>query len=72
MEMPRASFDTWARDSRAVRFHGNVLFIGVHNGYAREWLESRLQSTAQRLLVGIMNKSVTVEFVVARMESPDA
>ncbi len=72
METPRASFDTWVKHSRAVRFHGNVLSIGVHNAYARDWLESRIQSTAQRLLVGILARSVRVEFVVAAMESPDA
>jgi hypothetical protein len=40
------------------------LFVGVRNAYNRDWLESRLQSTAERLLVGIMNQSVDVEFVV--------
>lgn len=69
-EMPRASFDTWVRDSQAVRYHGNTLFIGVHNAYARDWLESRLASTVSRLLVGIMNASVDVEFVVAEEIRP--
>lgn len=68
MEMPRASFESWVRDSKAVRFHGNVLSIGVRNAYAREWLESRLQSTVERLLVGILNASVDVAFVVGEVE----
>ncbi len=32
--------------------------------YARDWLESRLASTVSRLLVGIMNASVAVNFIV--------
>jgi hypothetical protein len=64
MEMPRASFDSYVRDTRAVRFDGNALEIAATNAYGREWLESRLQSTAERLLVGIMNASVKVVFVV--------
>jgi len=64
MEMPRASFETWVRDSKAIRYGGNVLSIGVRNAYARDWLEDRLQSTVSRLLVGIMNAHVNVVFVV--------
>ncbi len=66
MEMPRASFETWVRDTRAVRYdrNGGTLTIGARNAYAREWLESRLSSTVSRLLIGILNTSVCVEFVV--------
>jgi len=65
IEMPPASFDTWVRNARAVRYDGNVLYILARNAYARDWLESRLASTVCRLLVGIMNASVSVAFVVA-------
>src|SRR5215217_973339 len=64
MEMPRASFDTWVRDTRPISYHEGTLTIGVRNAYARDWLESRLASTVSRLLVGIMRGSVNVDFVV--------
>jgi chromosomal replication initiator protein len=64
MEMPRASFDTWVRNTRPVSYQNRTLTIGVHNAYARDWLESRLASTVSRLLVGIMNDSVAVNFIV--------
>ena len=64
MEMPRASFDTWVRDTEVVSLDDGTLTISTHNTYARDWLESRLQSTVSRLLVGILNQSVKVEFVV--------
>ncbi len=38
--------------------------IATRNAYARDWLESRLTSTVQRLLIGILNQSVSVQFVV--------
>lgn len=69
MEMPRASFDTWVRDTKAVSLEDGVITIAVRNTYARDWLESRLASTVQRLLVGILNQSVLVQFVVG--DSPD-
>ena len=64
MEMPRASFDTWVRDTRPLSYHNGTLTIGVRNAYARDWLENRLASTVSRLLLGIMNMSVAVNFIV--------
>jgi chromosomal replication initiator protein len=64
MEMPRASFDTWVRDTKPVSYQDGTLTIGVRNAYARDWLENRLSSTVSRLLVGIMNASVAVNFIV--------
>lgn len=64
MEMPRASFDTWVRDTRLVTYDDGQFSIGVRNAYARDWLESRLTSTVTRLLMGIMNRNVSVAFVV--------
>jgi hypothetical protein len=68
MEMPRASFDSWVRDTRAISYDDGLLTIGVRNAYARDWLESRLASTVSRLLIGIMNRTVDVEFVVAQTQ----
>ena len=64
MEMPRASFDTWVRDTKPLSYQDGTLTIGVRNAYARDWLESRLSSTVSRLLVGIMNASAAVNFIV--------
>ena len=63
-EVPRASFDSYLRDTWALRYDGNTLEIAVTSAYARDWLENRVTSTVNRLLVGIMNASVTVVFVV--------
>jgi len=69
MEMPKASFDTWVRDTRIVTYEDGVFTVAVNNAYARDWLESRLSSTATRLLMGIMNREVDVRFVVHSSES---
>jgi len=70
MEMPRASFDTWVRDTKPVSYQEGTLTVGVGNAYARDWLENRLASTVNRLLVGIMNSTVDVNFVV-NMNEPE-
>jgi hypothetical protein len=66
IEMPRASFETWVRDTQVVRYDGNALTVIVRNSYARDWLENRIQSTVERMLVGILNQSVKVVFTVAQ------
>jgi hypothetical protein len=68
MEMPRGSFDTWVRDTQAISYEDGCLTIGVRNAYARDWLESRLVSSVSRLLIGIMNRTVTVDFVVSQLD----
>lgn len=70
-DMPRASFDTWVSDTEALSYEDGCLTIGVRNAYARDWLESRLASTVSRLLIGIMNRTVSVEFVVSQSEAED-
>ena len=64
MEMPRASYETWVRDTRAVSYDNGVMVIAVQNAYARDWLENRLVSTVSRLLAGMMDRVVEVRFVV--------
>lgn len=69
MEMPKATFDTWVRDTEVVAYEDGKFIIGVHNPYARDWLEGRLCSTATRLLTGLMNRTVEVSFIVWQAES---
>src|SRR5690606_21066559 len=64
LDMPRASYDTWVLGTQALELKDDVLLVSTRNAYARDWLESRLTSTVQRLLIGILNRSVSVKFVV--------
>jgi len=64
LEMPKAAFDTWVRDAELLSYEDGSFTIGVQNTYARDWLDSRLSSTVQRLLTGMMNRTVEVRFIV--------
>lgn len=65
MEMPRASFDTWVRDTKPVSFDAGVMTVAVRNAYARDWLDSRLAPTVSKILMGVTDSNVAVNFVVA-------
>jgi chromosomal replication initiator protein len=64
MEMPKSAYDTWVKAAELVAYEDGAFIIGVQNSYARDWLESRLSSTVKRMLTGIMNRTVSVRFVV--------
>jgi len=68
MEMSKATFDTWVRSSEFIKFDQQEFTIGVQNAYARDWLESRLSSTVNRILTGMMNEPVSVQFIVWHKE----
>lgn len=68
MEMPKSSFDTWVRNSDLVGYDEGCFTIGVQNAYARDWLESRLTSTATHILTGLMHAPQTVSFVVSQKD----
>jgi hypothetical protein len=70
VEMPPASFDTWVRDTVAVRYDGHTLTVGTRNSYARDWLKSRMTGTIERLLSSTagLGKITRVTFAVAVMD----
>ena len=62
-EMPRASYETWAKDTQALSLEKNVLTVCARNAYARDWLESRMTAIVQNILKGILDHPVSVRFV---------
>ena len=64
MEMPKAAFDTWVRDTEFITYEDGSFIIGVENAYARDWLQNRLSSSVSRILAGMMNRTVEVNFIV--------
>jgi chromosomal replication initiator protein len=68
MDMPRASFDTWVRDTRPVGYENGMLTVGVRNAYARDWLDSRLAPAVNKLLIDTLNSKIAVKFIVSQSE----
>jgi chromosomal replication initiator protein len=64
MQVTRATFETWVKDSRVLSYEDGEFIIGVHSAFAKDWLENRLLSTIKRTLAQIMGRSVGVSFVV--------
>lgn len=71
LQMTQATYDTWIRNTFPIAHEDGTFIIGVHNTYAKEWLENRLLSVIKRTLIGLTNRAVEVRFVVrAKQEEP--
>lgn len=71
LDMPKAAFDTWVRDAELISVTDDVFQIGVHNAYARDWLDSRLKSTITKLLTGTLNRPIDISFEVKHGSKPN-
>ncbi len=71
MEMNKASFDTWVKDTQLISSEGGEFIIGVPNAYARDWLESRLTASVQKILEGLTGTAPAVKFVVWHRDEVD-
>ena len=80
LQVTRANFDTWLRDTQGLRFEGDTFFVGAPNDFAREWLSMRLKPMIARALASVVGHKVEVAFEVlraaeeprARLSTPDA
>ncbi len=70
-EMPKASFETWVRDTEAIALEEKRLSVAVRNAYARDWLESRLAAKVNAMLKTYLHEDVTVNFVVGKIDKEE-
>jgi chromosomal replication initiator protein len=64
LQMTKATYDTWISNTFPIAYEDGTFIIGVHNTYAKEWLENRLLTIIKRTLISLMNRTVEVKFVV--------
>src|SRR5512136_1422297 len=68
LQLSGATFSTWLSRTHLIAHEDGTFIVGVHNGYAKDWLENRLLSMVKRTLTGIVGRSVEVRFVVWNKE----
>ena len=70
LQMTKATFNTWLKDTCLLRHNGNLYVVGVRNAYAKDWLENRLKDTILRTLAAIVDDIVEIQFMVWTDEVP--
>lgn len=72
LQMTKATFNTWLKDTHLLEFQNDTYLIGVRNGYAKDWLENRLHDTILRTLTSILDEPVALQFTVRAEEQSAA
>jgi len=72
LEMNKATFDTWVRDSVFLAFENGIFRIGAPNELAKDWLKDRLTGVVKKILTGIVGNPVEIQFLVQEDRYDDA
>jgi chromosomal replication initiator protein len=64
-----ANYETWLKETQLVDVDEQRFRIGVPNGFAKDWLETRYRSLISQTLARIVGYSVQVDFVVSATEA---
>ncbi|MDY7040110.1 MAG: chromosomal replication initiator protein DnaA [Chloroflexota bacterium] len=64
LQMTKATFDTWVKNTSVISYEDGTFLIGVYNGYAKDWLENRLLTIIKRTVAGIVGHAVELKFIV--------
>jgi hypothetical protein len=70
LEMPRATFDAWLRDTTCLGPNGDpdTLRVAAKNEYAVDWLSGRLYGRIEKTLARIAGRTLKIEFVVKQQQ----
>ncbi|MCL0036440.1 chromosomal replication initiator protein DnaA [Dehalococcoidia bacterium] len=64
LQVTKANYQTWLKDSIGLSFKNGQFIVGVPNTFTVEWLEKRLRHLIKKTLSGIVGSPVEVEFQV--------
>ena len=65
LQLTKANYDTWLRETKGLSFDGHTFVVGVPTDFAKEWLNSRLRGPAVKALSEIIGEEVEVSFVMS-------
>jgi chromosomal replication initiator protein len=68
LQMTRATFETWVKQTTVLSSEDGVFVIAVRSNFAKEWLENRLLGLIKRTLSHIVGRSVEIRFAVQPRE----
>ena len=64
IQISKANYTTWLKNSQGVSYQNNIFLVGVSNAFTAEWLSQRLYSLVRKTLTDIIGQDVDVQFIV--------
>ena len=71
LQLTKATFDTWLKNTGAVSYEDGTFVVAVENAFARDWLYNRLMSVVKRTLCTITHSTIELRFVVRSRSQAD-
>lgn len=68
VEVSRANFSTWFKNTTVVREEEGVVFVGVPNEFVKDWLIQKYHKLILKSLMGIAEHIRTVEYIILKPE----
>ena len=68
IQVSKANYTTWLRDSQGISCQDNLFSVGVPNTFIAEWLSKRFSPLARKTLIEIIGRNVDIQFVVHQGE----
>ena len=68
VQISKANYTTWLKNTQGIRCQDDVFLVGVPNTFVAEWLSNRLYSLARKTLTDIVGKNIDIHFIVHQEE----
>ncbi len=62
VQVSKANYDTWLKDTVGLRDEGNIFVVGTPRAFAVAWLEQRLHSLIRKILIGVTGRDIEIQF----------
>lgn len=68
LQVSRANYITWLKNSYGVDCRENIFTVGVPNAFIAEWLTKRLHSLVRKTLAQLLGRDIDVQFITHYQE----
>jgi chromosomal replication initiator protein len=68
IEVSKANFNTWFKNTAVVREEEGVIFVGVPNEFVKDWLIQKYHKMILKSLMNIAEHVRTVEYIIMKPE----
>ncbi|MCK5285663.1 MAG: chromosomal replication initiator protein DnaA [Candidatus Pacebacteria bacterium] len=71
LELSKANFNTWFKDTTIIKYEGGIIFIGVPNEFVKNWLYEKYNKYILKILRNIENNIRAVEYIINNAQTKD-
>jgi len=71
VQLSRANFATWLKNTRLLDKKDGILYIGLPNAFTREWIEDKYKKNILGIIRKFDSSARNLEFVIIKQEEPE-